>query len=99
MPEDCDLVRERGETVPVLAAGGVADGRGLAAVLALGAGGAVVGTRFAATAEATAEAVPSSDTGSLDAGPAGSTVSVTSGTRATAASPASMAPRVPLSVT
>lgn len=53
VPEVCDLVRERGETVPVLAAGGVADGRGLAAVLALGAGGAVVGTRFAATAEAT----------------------------------------------
>ncbi len=38
--------------VPVLAAGGVADGRGLAAVLALGAAGALIGTRFLATAEA-----------------------------------------------
>lgn len=38
--------------VPVLAAGGIADGRGLAAVLALGAVGALVGTRFQATAEA-----------------------------------------------
>ena len=38
--------------VPVLAAGGIADGRGLAAVLALGAAGALIGTRFQATAEA-----------------------------------------------
>lgn len=38
--------------VPVLAAGGVGDGRGLAAVLALGACGAVVGTRYCATDEA-----------------------------------------------
>ncbi|HWE49564.1 MAG TPA: nitronate monooxygenase [Bryobacteraceae bacterium] len=37
---------------PVLAAGGIADGRGLAAVLALGAAGAVIGTRFCATVEA-----------------------------------------------
>jgi nitronate monooxygenase len=37
--------------VPVLAAGGIADGRGLAAALALGAAGALVGTRFQATAE------------------------------------------------
>lgn len=34
---------------PVLAAGGIADGRGLAAALALGAAGAVMGTRFQAT--------------------------------------------------
>jgi enoyl-[acyl-carrier protein] reductase II len=39
---------------PVLAAGGIADGRGLAAALALGAGGAWVGTRFVATREANA---------------------------------------------
>ncbi|QOV40730.1 nitronate monooxygenase [Streptomyces ferrugineus] len=38
--------------VPVLAAGGVADGRGVAAALALGAAGALLGTRFQATAEA-----------------------------------------------
>ena len=38
--------------IPVLAAGGIADGRGLAAVLALGAAGALIGTRFQASAEA-----------------------------------------------
>jgi enoyl-[acyl-carrier protein] reductase II len=38
--------------IPVLAAGGVADGRGLAAVLVLGAAGANVGTRFLASEEA-----------------------------------------------
>jgi nitronate monooxygenase len=41
--------------VPVLAAGGIADGRGVAAALALGAAGALVGTRFQATAEALAD--------------------------------------------
>src|ERR1700750_1437054 len=38
--------------VPVLAAGGITDGRGVAAALMLGAQGAVVGTRFCATPEA-----------------------------------------------
>jgi enoyl-[acyl-carrier protein] reductase II len=38
--------------VPVLAAGGIADGRGLAAALVLGAQGVNVGTRFLAAAEA-----------------------------------------------
>src|SRR3954453_3733698 len=38
--------------VPVVAAGGIADGRGLAAVLALGAAGAWIGTRFLASHEA-----------------------------------------------
>src|SRR5687768_6552016 len=38
--------------LPVVAAGGIADGRGLAAVLALGAGAAWMGTRFLLAAEA-----------------------------------------------
>jgi NAD(P)H-dependent flavin oxidoreductase YrpB (nitropropane dioxygenase family) len=38
--------------VPVVAAGGIADGRGLAAALALGASGAWIGTRFLAAEEA-----------------------------------------------
>src|SRR5258707_7091582 len=42
--------------VPVVAAGGIADGRGLAAVLALGAAGAWIGTRFLASQEATIHA-------------------------------------------
>src|SRR5438105_2955590 len=37
--------------VPVLAAGGIADGRGLAAAIALGADGALLGTRFLASRE------------------------------------------------
>ena len=37
--------------VPVLAAGGIADGRGIAAALALGAQGVVLGTRFLASVE------------------------------------------------
>jgi nitronate monooxygenase len=39
---------------PVVAAGGIGDGRGLAAVLALGADGAWLGTRFVATRESAA---------------------------------------------
>ena len=45
------VVRAVGET-PVIAAGGISDGAGLAAVLALGAGAAWIGTRFLATPEA-----------------------------------------------
>lgn len=41
---------------PVLAAGGIADGRGLAAALMLGAAGAMIGTRFEATPEALLDA-------------------------------------------
>ena len=37
--------------IPVLVAGGLADGRGLLAALALGAGGVLMGTRFMATKE------------------------------------------------
>lgn len=48
LPQVCDAV---GSTVPVLAAGGIRDGRGLAAALALGADGVAMGTRFLLTAE------------------------------------------------
>jgi enoyl-[acyl-carrier protein] reductase II len=47
VPQIVDAVR-----VPVLAAGGVADGRGLVAALALGAQGAWLGSRFVASVEA-----------------------------------------------
>jgi len=43
-----------GDRVPVVAAGGIFDGRGLAAALCLGADGVWVGTRFIATPEARA---------------------------------------------
>jgi nitronate monooxygenase/enoyl-[acyl-carrier protein] reductase II len=42
--------------VPVVAAGGIADGRGIAAALALGAQGVCLGTRFLATTEMTIDA-------------------------------------------
>jgi enoyl-[acyl-carrier protein] reductase II len=40
--------------IPVIAAGGIADGRGIAAAFALGAEGVQIGTRFAATIESSA---------------------------------------------
>lgn len=46
------VVVDLSASTPVLAAGGIADGRGVAAALALGAAGALLGTRFQATAEA-----------------------------------------------
>ncbi|MHB8317782.1 MAG: NAD(P)H-dependent flavin oxidoreductase [Acidimicrobiales bacterium] len=46
------IVDAVGDRVPVVAAGGIFDGRGLAAALALGADGVWVGTRFIATPEA-----------------------------------------------
>ena len=49
IPQVVDAVK-----IPVLAAGGIADGRGLVAALALGAQGVIVGTRFIATPEAQA---------------------------------------------
>jgi enoyl-[acyl-carrier protein] reductase II len=49
IPQIVDAV---GARVPVAAAGGIFDGRGLAAALALGADGIWVGTRFIATPEA-----------------------------------------------
>src|SRR4051794_35775608 len=53
VPQIVDAV---GDRIPVVAAGGLSDGRGLAAALALGADGVWVGTRFIATPEA--QAVP-----------------------------------------
>jgi nitronate monooxygenase len=52
VPDVVDLVAERSPETLVVAAGGVADGRGLAAALALGADGVLVGSRFVASAEA-----------------------------------------------
>jgi nitronate monooxygenase len=52
VPDVVDLVAERSPETLVVAAGGVGDGRGLAAALALGADGALVGTRFWASQEA-----------------------------------------------
>jgi len=49
VPQVVDAV---GSQVPVVAAGGIFDGRGLAAALALGADGVWMGTRFIATPEA-----------------------------------------------
>lgn len=46
------IVDAVGDDVPVVAAGGIFDGRGLAAALALGADGIWMGTRFIATPEA-----------------------------------------------
>lgn len=53
VPQVVDAV---GDRVPVVAAGGIFDGRGLAAALTLGADGVWVGTRFIATPEARAVA-------------------------------------------
>jgi enoyl-[acyl-carrier protein] reductase II len=49
VPQVVDAV---GDRVPVVAAGGIFDGRGLAAALSLGADGVWIGTRFIATPEA-----------------------------------------------
>ena len=52
VPEVADLLAREAPEVLLLAAGGIADGRGLAAALMLGADGALVGTRFWASREA-----------------------------------------------
>jgi nitronate monooxygenase len=50
LPEIADQVR--GSGVSLIAAGGIADGRGVAAAMALGADGVAMGTRFLASTEA-----------------------------------------------
>ncbi len=52
MPLVPQIVDAVGDRVPVVAAGGIFDGRGMAAALALGADGVWIGTRFIATPEA-----------------------------------------------
>ena len=46
VPQVCDSVK-----IPVIAAGGIADGRGMAAALMLGSSGVQIGTRFLAAYE------------------------------------------------
>ena len=52
VPEAADLLAAHSPSTLLLAAGGIADGRGLAAALMLGADGVLVGTRLWASAEA-----------------------------------------------
>ncbi len=52
VPEVADLIAARSPATLLCGAGGIADGRGLAAVLMLGADGAVIGSRFWASSEA-----------------------------------------------
>ena len=52
VPEAADFLLKRSPNTMLLAAGGVADGRGLAAALMLGADGVLVGTRLWASKEA-----------------------------------------------
>jgi nitronate monooxygenase len=54
VPAVVDLVAASGRDVPVVAAGGIADGRGLAAALMLGADGVLMGSRFYAAEESLA---------------------------------------------
>jgi nitronate monooxygenase len=66
VPEVVDAVK-----LPVLAAGGIADGRGLVAARALGADGVLMGTRFVATRESLAppfwkEAILTASSGSTE---------------------------------
>lgn len=52
LPAMADLLARRSPDTLLVAAGGIADGRGLAAALSLGADGVLMGTRFWATQEA-----------------------------------------------
>lgn len=52
LPEAVDALKENGfGHIPLVAAGGIVDGRGVAAAMALGASGVVMGTRFLAAKE------------------------------------------------
>ncbi|KAF2107745.1 hypothetical protein BDV96DRAFT_505844 [Lophiotrema nucula] len=51
LPEASDALAKEGLSVSLLASGGIVDGRGVAAALALGAEGVVMGTRFLAAKE------------------------------------------------
>ncbi len=51
LPSVLDALRASGSDIPVIAAGGYFDGRGLAAALAYGAAGVGMGTRFLLTAD------------------------------------------------
>ena len=55
VPEVADLIAKQNPETFLCAAGGVADGRGLAAALMLGADGVLVGSRFWATTESLAK--------------------------------------------
>ena len=52
VPEAADYLKQRAPEILLIAAGGIADGRGLAAALMLGADAVLVGSRFWASAEA-----------------------------------------------
>lgn len=52
LPEVADALAEKGLQTPLVAAGGIADGRGATAALCLGASGIAMGTRFLAASEA-----------------------------------------------
>ena len=65
VPEVADYLAARSPDTLLLAAGGIADGRGLAAALMLGADGVVMGTRFWASAEALTPMAATSSTPSM----------------------------------
>ncbi|KAF2027870.1 inosine monophosphate dehydrogenase [Setomelanomma holmii] len=51
VPEASDALAREGFSLPLIASGGIVDGRGVAAALTLGAQGVVMGTRFLASEE------------------------------------------------
>ena len=61
MPETSDLIASLAPDTLLCATGGIADGRGLAAALTLGADGIVVRTRFVASDEASRRIAPTSE--------------------------------------